>query len=64
MSHDVSYDDIVKVEGASEPLVNKLQSKESALQKKKSFNLPVQSSSVSFLSTWTPSDKPEKEVCL
>lgn len=62
MPQHVYYEDIVKVEGASEPLVEKLQSKESAVEHKKSLNLPVQSSSVSFLSTWTPSDKPEREV--
>ncbi|XP_071844864.1 uncharacterized protein [Apostichopus japonicus] len=61
MPQDVYYEDIVKVEGASEPLVEKLQSKETAVEQKKSLNLPVQSSSVSFLSTWTPSDKPERE---
>lgn len=62
MPQQVGYEDIVKVEGTAQTMVGKIQSKEAAVEKKRSMVIPVQSASVSFLSTWAPSDKPEREV--
>nr|XP_006822240.1 PREDICTED: microtubule-associated protein 1B-like [Saccoglossus kowalevskii] len=56
----VTYEDIVNIEGEIQPLESRIEISKTDLPRAKS-KIPIFSSSVSFLSTWAPKEKPKTE---